>query len=172
MKFRTQFEKQNRYVSASGTKEIVDYEKRLNSKGQTVVKPKTVKKNIYNRIQMHAGEDIKSMMKKLTKEEQKQFSTLAQIYKEDGEIYDLRDVPTSMTQALQMSKDTERKFKTLPMEVKQEFNNNFMEFKASAEKNDGNFETRMEKFYKKIENNQTTEQQTTTQTENTTKETL
>ena len=149
MRFRTQFDKHQRVISESGTKEIDDYEKRLDSKGRIVIRKKPIKKNIYNRIQEHEGEDIKSMMQKLSKQERRQFQTLGQIYKSESDVYDLREVPTSIPQAIQMAKDTKTKFEQLPADVKKEFNNNYMEFQTMASKNTNEFETKMAKYYKK-----------------------
>jgi len=176
-KFRTQFDAPTRFISQSGSKEIMDYEKRLDSAGRTVVNKKGLK-NIYDRIQAHKDEDIKTMIKRLTKQEQKQFQTLKDVYKADGDVYDLRDMPTSMAQAMQMSIDGKKKFEQLPMEIKQEFNNNYMEFHSMIKNDNKKFEEKVGKYLKPEPKIETTPVQTTTPTqttpvqENTTKETL
>lgn len=148
MKFRTQFDNHKRVIAVSGSKEIMDYEKRLNSKGQTVIKEKGLK-NIYDRIQEHKGEDIKSMIKKLSKQEQKQFTSPKEIYKSEGDVYDLRDMPESMPQAIQMINDAKLKFSQLPVEIKKEFNNNYMEFHAMVNKDNKTFEEKINKHLNK-----------------------
>ena len=153
MKFRNQFDNEDltQYINISGTKEIEDYEVRLNSNGIKQLIRKQTKKNIYDRIQAAKDEcDIYEILRRSDPNMRESLEN--RIIKanliDTGEVYDLTDMPTSLVQARQMLIDADNKFKTLPLEVRKEFNNNANEFLAAA--NNGTLQTRIDKLIKKI----------------------
>ena len=154
MKFRNQFDNENlnQYVNNSGTKEIEDYEVRLNKDGVKQLVKKATKKNIYDRIQ--AAKDECDIYEILRRSDPAMRATLEnRIIKakltETSEVYDLTDIPTSLVQARQMLVDADNKFKKLPLEVRKEFNNSPDEFLAAA--NNGTLQTRINKLIKRTE---------------------
>lgn len=154
MQFRNQHTVQDmsKYVNASGEKEIEDYEPRLSSDGVTKLVKKSTKRNIYNKIQESKDEcDIYEIIRR--SDPQMRLGIEQQIINanltESDEVYDLTDVPKNLIQARQMLVDADKKFKSLPLEVRKEFNNNANEFLASAQK--GELTQRIQKLYKKEE---------------------
>ena len=152
MKFRNQFDNEdlNKYINQSGTKEIEDYEVRLNKDGIKQLVKKSTKKNIYDRIQ--ASRDECNIYEILRRSDPAMRESLEnRIIKanltDTGEVYDITDMPTNLVQARQMLIDADNKFKTLPLEVRKEFNNNANEFLAAA--NNGTLQKRIDKLITK-----------------------
>lgn len=154
MQFRNQYTVQDigEYVNNAGEKEIEDYEARLDSSGVTKLVKKSTKRNIYNKIQESKDEcDIYEIIRRsdpamrLGIEQQIINANLT----DSGEVYDLTDVPKNLIQARQMLVDADKKFNSLPLEVRKEFNNNSNEFLAAAQK--GELTQRIQKLYKREE---------------------
>lgn len=152
MKFRNQFDDEdlNKYINVAGEKEIEDYEVRLNRDGVKQLVKKATKKNIYDRIQASRDEcDIYEILRRSdpNMRESLENRIIKANMTDTGEVYDITDMPTNLVQARQMLIDADNKFKSLPIEVRKEFNNNPNEFIAAA--NNGTLQSKIDKLLNK-----------------------
>lgn len=159
MKFRNQFDNDDltKFVTASGEKEIDDYEVRLTSNGVKQLTQKKTKRDIYSRIQAAKDQcDIYEILRRSDPNERKSLEEriIKMNLTKTGEVYDLTDMPTSLVQARQMLQDADNKFKQLPLELRKEFNNNPNEFLAAAQ--NGSLDKRINKLIGKEIKNEST----------------
>lgn len=160
MKFRTQFDNENltKFTNEAGTEEIDDYDVRLNSNGVKQLVKKKTRRNIYQKIQQYKDEcDIYEILRR--SDPNRRLGLEQQIInanlEDDNKIIDMTQMPRNLIQARQMLADADKKFNSLPIELRKEFNNNPNEFIASV--NNGTLQNVINKLTKKekIENEST-----------------
>lgn len=152
MKFRNQFDNEDltKYANTTGTEEIDDYDVRLNSNGVKQLVKKKTKRNIYQKIQQYKDEcDIYEILRRSDPERRQglEQQIINANLQDDGQIYDMTQIPTNLIQARQMLIDADKKFNSLPIELRKEFNNNPNEFIAAA--NNGTLHNKIDRIINK-----------------------
>lgn len=134
-------------VSQSGKGQVPVYISRYDKNGKLVVVPKMTKNKDGKLIQVmddvnariQAGKDsvdIKTILKKFTVTGDESY-----LNQKVGAFLDLTQMPENIIQAKNMELAAKETFDGLPIEVKKEFNNDYMQFMASAGTDD---------FFKKL----------------------
>ena len=146
MAFYTQLNRPKVAPTVAGSKEIDDYEVRLNKQGVKKLVKKSTKKNIYDRIQANKEEsEVYTIINRFTDAQKKEIITIKA--STNSEVYDLTKMPENLIQAKQMQIDSENKWKELPLELRAEFNHDPNQFMASMQ--NGTFKDRYYKVYPK-----------------------
>lgn len=127
--FRTQFDRQ-RVLSEPGQREKVTYGGHYDDKGRVVLE-EIGRVNLYDEIQSHADSvDIHVLMQRYKNGDPEALSRAQGLYL-DATVF-----PKTYAEALNHMADMERSFMSLPVEVREKFNNSFSEFLASSGESD------------------------------------
>lgn len=123
---RTQYSPHFRYVSNPGSRIHIQYGGHYDEKGRVVLE-EIGKINTYAEIQSHKDSvDIHVLMRQFFNGDVEALS------RRQGFYADVTEMPKTMAEALNMMVDRERDFYSLPVEVRQKFNNSFSEFLAAS----------------------------------------
>ena len=146
MAFYTQLNRPKVPPTVAGSKEIDDYEVRLDKTGRKKLVKKSTKKNIYDRIQANKEEsEVYTLINRFSDAQKKEIITIKA--STNSEVYDLTQVPENLIQAKQMQIDAEKKWNELPLELRAEFNHDATQFMAAMQ--NGTFKDRYYKVYPK-----------------------
>ena len=166
MAFKTRYSKPTFKPSPAGSEEMMTYKLRLTKSGKKVlVEDKKI--NIYNIIQEDREEaDLHTVINRAVNGDLNAIQRLqAQASGEKG-IVDLTKMPNNLIEAKQMLIDADKEWLSLPLEVRQKYNNSKTEFLAAVE--NGEFDKFVKEKYGKPEPKveKTTTTTTTTTTNN------
>lgn len=128
MKFKTQYEKNNRYLSNSGDPDHILYTSRYNEDG-IVELVEIGKENIPQMINSHAESvDINVIMERFAQGDREALNRRQLMFG------DFTALPKTLAEALNIARAGEEYFDTLPVEEKKKFNNSYAEFLATFDK--------------------------------------
>ena len=127
--FRTQYD-HVRVLAEPGQREKVTYGGHYDDKGRVVLE-EIGRVNLYDEIQSHADSvDIHVLMQRYKNGDPEALSRAQGLYL-DATVF-----PKTYAEALNHMADMERSFMSLPVEVREKFNNSFSEFLASSGESD------------------------------------
>lgn len=127
--FRTQYDR-HRVLSEPGQREKVTYGGHYDEKGRVVLE-EIGRVNLYDEIQSHADSvDIHVLMQRYKNGDPDALSRAQGLYL-DATVF-----PKTYAEALNHMVDMERSFMSLPVEIREKFNNSFSEFLASSGESD------------------------------------
>lgn len=126
MEFKTQYDVRDRVVTCPGSPEHITYAGHYDEKGRVVLE-ESGRENIYDFIQSHAEScDIHVLMKRY------QNGDVSALSQAQGFYGDVLDFPKTYAEALNHFNEMERKFMSLPVDVREKFGNSFSEFLAAS----------------------------------------
>ncbi|QRV61653.1 VP3 [Gokushovirinae sp.] len=127
MKFRTQYDQRQRVPANAGTREHVLYMAQFDEFGNhTLVE--TGKEDLYAYIQSHKESvDIHVIMERFAR------GDLQALERRQAMFCDFTDFPTTYAGLLNAVQAGEQKFMSLPLEVRQKFDNSFQKWLAAMD---------------------------------------
>lgn len=126
MEFKTQYDPRDRVETCPGSPEHITYAGHYDEKGRVVLE-ESGRENIYDFIQSHAEScDIHVLMKRY------QNGDVSALSQAQGFYGDVLDFPKTYAEALNHMNEMERKFMSLPVDVREKFGNSFSEFLAAS----------------------------------------
>lgn len=124
-KLRNKFER-NRVYTEPGSPIKIKYAAKYD-KDQNIVIEKKGTESLYSYINSFADSvDINVLISRFVNGDKEALMQRA------GSYLDLENVPTNINEFMDFQRSTENLFKTLPVEIKEQFNNNVMEFMANV----------------------------------------
>ena len=126
MQFKTQYDPRDRVETCPGSPEHITYAGHYDEKGRVVLE-ESGRENIYDFIQSHAEScDIHVLMKRY------QNGDVSALSQAQGFYGDVLDFPKTYAEALNHFNEMERKFMSLPVDIREKFGNSFSEFLAAS----------------------------------------
>ena len=126
MEFKTQYDPRDRVQTCPGSPEHITYAGHYDEKGRVVLE-ESGRENIYDFIQSHAEScDIHVLMKRY------QNGDISALSQAQGFYGDVLDFPKTYAEALNHMNEMERKFMSLPVDIREKFGNSFSEFLAAS----------------------------------------
>lgn len=126
MKFRTQFDENERIISNPGSPIKIEYESYFDDKGNLELK-ESGKSDLYMDIQSHADSvDINVILARYANGDEQALNRAQGFYE------DVTKMPTSMIDVMNLVMRGENMFNALPVEIKEKFDNNYAAWIASA----------------------------------------
>lgn len=137
----------NKFRSESGSPTLDVYEYKISDKGIKELVKTDRKENVYDRIQAdYDSTDINKLMIRFSLGDQSALDIRKGIY------MDVTDMPSNYAELLQRYVEAENYFKTLPVDVKELFNNSVDQF--FTEFGSKEFDSKIAEYNKKFENHQ------------------
>ena len=134
------------FISECGTPTLDQYEYALDDKGRKILKKTKTPDNVYEKIQSFKEEtDINNIMARFALGDE----TALNVNK--GYYIDASSLPSNIFEVYQSGLKAEQYFDSLPVDLKEQFDNSYVEFMISDEKD---FFDKVSKYNKKFENNQ------------------
>lgn len=146
MKFRCAYEKHDRFISPSGDGFENQYRREYKPDIKRYQLVCTGQTDAYKAIQIAAeGVDLKSLLARYINGDESALGV------DVGSYADLTTAPKTLLEARLKLIDAEKKFESLPVDVRKEFNNNFNEFLSSVGSGDFSkmLNTKVEQLSKK-----------------------
>lgn len=126
MEFKTQYSARDRFFCTPGEREHVMYGGHYDERGRVVLQ-EIGRENLYDKIQSFADSvDIHVLMR------QYQSGDVEALSRRQGFYGDVSEFPTTYAEALNHMNEMERRFLSLPLDVRQRFGNSFTEFLAAS----------------------------------------
>lgn len=127
MKFRTQFDRRGRVPANAGTREHILYSTQFDDQGNhTLVE--SGKENLYDYIQSHKESvDIHVIMERFAR------GDVQALQRRQAMFGDFTEFPTTYAGMLNAVQLGEQHFMSLPLEVRQRFDNNFAKWLAAMD---------------------------------------
>lgn len=128
MKVKTQYDKNKRFISNAGCKEHILYSSRFNEDGQLELF-EVGKQNIPEMINSHAESvDINKIIERFHE------GDVSVLNRRPMMFGDFTELPKTYADVLNLARAGEEYFDSLPLDVKQKFNNNFAEWLSTIDK--------------------------------------
>lgn len=134
--FRSQYDKRQRYFADPGSKTYFTYRLTYDDNGKEILIPdKEI--SMYDEIQSHADSvDIHVLIDRYER------GDLEALTSREGQYADIIDMPKTLAELYQRTKDTEYYFNGLPLETREKYNFSASEFLASYAKEDNDEQKR------------------------------
>lgn len=124
MEFKRKWDEHKRYISEPGSGVRITYGSELDQNKNIIVKPKG-EENLYAYINSFADSvDINVLLARFTNGDEMALKQRAASY------IDISSLPTNLNEFIEYSRNATSFFETLPVTVKEKFNNNVLEFIA------------------------------------------
>lgn len=142
MKFRTAYNgDSSSFISDAGSPYLDEYEYEIDKAGVSSLVKNGKKKDVYAEIQAdYDSTDINVLMKRFA------FGDLSAINVKEGFYADVSEMPKTIAELFDRNQDCEEFFATLPVEVKQMFNNSYTEFFTELNSDEKAFSEKIAKY--------------------------
>lgn len=126
MEFRSKYDEHKRFYSNKGNRYKVTYGSKLDQNHNIIVEPKG-QEDLYAYINSWADSvDIEVLLKRFQAGDQQALMQRA------GSYIDIASLPTNLNEFIEYSASATSFFNTLPIEIKEKFGNNVLEFISSV----------------------------------------
>lgn len=127
MKFRTQYDQRERVPANAGTREHILYTAQFDDQGNHIL-VESGKENLYDYIQSHKESvDIHVIMERFAR------GDVEALQRRQAMFGDFTELPTTYAGMLNAIQLGEQHFMSLPLEVRQRFDNNFAKWLAAMD---------------------------------------
>lgn len=141
MKFRTVLSSTDGFYSDPGTPYLDQYEYNVDKKGVMSLIKTDDKKDVYSAIQAdYASTDINLLMKRFA------LGDASAINVKEGFYVDVTKMPTTLAELFDRNTDCQQFFASLPVEVKEMFNNSYSEFFTELNDDSKSFNSKIEAY--------------------------
>lgn len=120
--FRNKYEKHERVIADPGSPVKIEYQLRIIDNNEEIVE--TGKSNLYEYIQSHADSvDITKILERCAL-----IQDYSMLNRMPAAFMDVTDMPSNLAEAYAQVKDAKNYFDRMPIDIKEKYNNNFVEF--------------------------------------------